>query len=1063
MSGFEIAGVALGAPAVVELLIKASIKGYHVFQSAQSTGTDIQRYQYELRVMCVELEEWANQLKLLGGDLGAILGMTSLRYRTTLDTLAMITSVFVEVDQLNKKYGITYENPDNHQIQNVRSPLPSPASVQNRTSWFYRTKPGSKTSVKATSVSTLVATSINSLPLLQRSGSNSPSDRINLLQTFSNEVNLDIQVTGLDEHINKLGITARQYHETLTTMQRYKWAFYNSDRLELLINDLKLYTSYLHKLTKTNFNSTVPTIHAQPSAPSNEFSVPFVPSHPLASNFCGRVEQLMIMESRLSLSEPTTKPRHQRVIINLHGMGGIGKSQLARYFVEVNKGSYTGILWVHAADPGTIDTSARRILKELIAHYATEYDGGPNFTTIARNLRIPGQIDSLGEPTGDAAQNPWRCIQNWMMREGNSQWCLVLDSVDTESDLCRAIELLPPCAYGHVIITSRIRVPDAEIITVPELDKASSITLLLGDKTGDVVSAERVAEMLGYLPIALSQAAAYVKKRGLGFTQYLDRLAGDRTRLLGAAHAKYPQGVFSCWKLSVDALMISNPNAIDLLRICSFLSPDGVPEELLNLGVDAIDWARNDKSRLDEAIDDLVIYSLGTRKSSSTTNGTQSFWIHPLVQLWARDSYFEANSVTLEEDKERLAELHARGARAAICLVGYSVREQSRSKTRKQSHWVYERENMPHFNLCTNRYITEWGVISKDEKDTKLASALSHLSMFKDRWGEHRAAIEILKITAQVYENMLPEDPSVEYDLLITRQNLNTTYLLWNWLNSDREDDDLCPNLEDICRDSEEALQRLKIIRPNDYVAIFFGETVLASYYQERGDFHEALEKYDHCLELWSRARAQTSELTRTPPTQNDYISLLHGYATVHYQLNEYDKAEKLYDQCIELSRENYELYSQGTHTTFYNAGMLKLERGKYLEARTCLIEGVKFAEEMFGLSHHLTLDLLRSLQKTYVYPSDLEEAEAIEKKIVEAEAALEPSGRLIGGNSMEFPKDSHPPDGGVVKSPTDLRTLPSKQPETTKTGHLQFRLISGLRNQLKSSIFSKRKSRRLP
>ncbi|KAF3187273.1 hypothetical protein TWF225_004423 [Orbilia oligospora] len=112
MSGFEIAGVVIGAPAVVELLIKTSIKGYHTFQSAQLAGSDFQRYQYELK--------------------------------TTLDTLAMITGMFAEVDQLNEKYGITCNSPDLHRISSVRSSPPETSKKGNRNSWISRIRFGSK-------------------------------------------------------------------------------------------------------------------------------------------------------------------------------------------------------------------------------------------------------------------------------------------------------------------------------------------------------------------------------------------------------------------------------------------------------------------------------------------------------------------------------------------------------------------------------------------------------------------------------------------------------------------------------------------------------------------------------------------------------------------------------------------------------------------------------------------------------------------------------------------------------------------------------------------------------
>ncbi|KAF3187272.1 hypothetical protein TWF225_004422 [Orbilia oligospora] len=373
----------------------------------------------------------------------------------------------------------------------------------------------------------------------------------------------------------ELETKARDYHNTLTMLQRYQWAIYNSSKLETLVNDLKLYTNYLHKLTKDYFKADM---LGQLLTPFSEFQVPFVPSHPLALKFCGRAEELLKMDDYLR------------------------KSQLARHFIEVNKDNYTAILWVHAADCRTIGTSSTRILKELIAHYATN--------SIATDLRIPGQIDSSGEPIGDVAENTWNYIQNWLAGQNNLSWCLVFDSVDTEPEIERLNNLIPCCTHGHVIITSRLRVRDhcAKIISVSGLDRSASIKLLLGDRKGDAIEAGKVSDALGHLPIALSQAAAYIVKRELNFTQCLKRLSDNCTRLLGTAYLKYTEGVFSCWKLSVEALMRSNPHAIDLLRLCSFLSPDGVSEELLHRGVEGIEWAQ-------DVVCGRIITDIPTRRS----------------------------------------------------------------------------------------------------------------------------------------------------------------------------------------------------------------------------------------------------------------------------------------------------------------------------------------------------------------------------------------------------------------------------------------------------------------
>ncbi|KAF3154584.1 hypothetical protein TWF569_011248 [Orbilia oligospora] len=218
-------------------------------------------------------------------------------------------------------------------------------------------------------------------------------------------------------------------------------------------------------------------------------------------------------------------------------------------------------------------------------------------------------------------------------------------------------------------------------------------------------AAEEVANKLGYLPVALSQAAAYVATTAFSLVKYLARLNENLSRYLGMKSEGYPEGVFSCWVLSVHIIMESNPHAIELLQLCSFLSPHGVSEELLYRVVGGIDWAQNDTSRLDEALDELVTYSLITRKSdsSSTSEEKESFWIHPLVQHREKNSYCKENIVVLEDNKERLAELRSVGARAAVRLVGWGVVGQAIDRQPKER--VYELANMAHLDLCINQYL----------------------------------------------------------------------------------------------------------------------------------------------------------------------------------------------------------------------------------------------------------------------------------------------------------------------------------------------------------------------
>ncbi|OJD15769.1 hypothetical protein ACJ73_08948 [Blastomyces percursus] len=261
------------------------------------------------------------------------------------------------------------------------------------------------------------------------------------------------------------------------------------------------------------------------------------------------LKEVNVLESIQEVLNPTLLEKNnrcRRTAVILQGIGGIGKTQTALEYIRHNRNMYRTVFWIDISNASTIDVSAKRIMDELISHYAKKYPGEERFGSIAADLQIPGRIDSQGQLRGNAAKSPWQCVRKWLARDANTGWCLVVDGINDEAD---------------------------------------------GDPK---TAAEQVTEMLGYLPLLpLTQAAAYIKKKALRLVQYLGRLRNNIVRLIGEKFLKYSGGVFSCWELSIQELVKSYAHAFDLLRLCSFLSPNGISVELLYRGLEAIEWAHN--------------------------------------------------------------------------------------------------------------------------------------------------------------------------------------------------------------------------------------------------------------------------------------------------------------------------------------------------------------------------------------------------------------------------------------------------------------------------------------
>ena len=81
----------------------------------------------------------------------------------------------------------------------------------------------------------------------------------------------------------------------------------------------------------------------------------------LETSFWGREDVLAIVEKTL---EPGLKP-HELRSIALYGLGGVGKTRIARQFSEVNKKNYHTILWIASDNFITMSQSFNQIEKLL--------------------------------------------------------------------------------------------------------------------------------------------------------------------------------------------------------------------------------------------------------------------------------------------------------------------------------------------------------------------------------------------------------------------------------------------------------------------------------------------------------------------------------------------------------------------------------------------------------------------------------------------------------------------------------------------------------------------------
>lgn len=299
-------------------------------------------------------------------------------------------------------------------------------------------------------------------------------------------------------------------------------------------------------------------------------------------------------------------------VVTLHGMSGVGKTQLAAEYVYRFGSEYDVVWWVNAEKRVTYRRRLAELAPQLGLTTGAEY--GERLRAVRDSLR-------RGEPFG--------------------RWLLILDGADEPDQIYDLV----PTGPGHVLITSRNpewSEHNSKLLEVPVYARDESVAFIRRRAPRlNEPEADQLAEALEDLPLLLDQTAGWLNDSDLSVEEYIALLDGGIDQDVVKISADFPVAFQTAWSILLNKLRDTVPESVDLLRLCTFFAPgfipvrllkemphDQLPEQIAGLLNDPLLWNR--------AINQLRQYSVVRLEShesagDETTSSGESLYLHRMV------------------------------------------------------------------------------------------------------------------------------------------------------------------------------------------------------------------------------------------------------------------------------------------------------------------------------------------------------------------------------------------------------------------------------------------------
>lgn len=624
--------------------------------------------------------------------------------------------------------------------------------------------------------------------------------------------------------------------------------------------------------------------------------------------FTGRHDLLQRLHKALVTGESVAITQQ-----SLTGLGGIGKTQTAVEYAYHFAHMYNAVLWVRADSPELLNAEFAALTSPLCLQE----------TVIANQ------------------QQAINVVKGWL--QTHTSWLVIFDNVEDVDILPR---FLPTQRYGSVLITTRLRIKKKHIetLSIEKLTHEQSIKFLFRrihllnekDELSNITEVEQRAAkhlcaLLDGLPLALEQAAAYIDKNECSIAEYLVLFRAYRSSLLAWHNEdeEYPYTVATTWNLSFQKLEKANAASADILRVCAFLHPDAIPEELFQKGGEYLSphlRVIND-FQLKLLIEPLLSLSLVQRERENRT-----LLIHRLVQV-----------VLQEQMSKDVADEWARRVIRALNAI---------FPAGDFASWAMCERYFPHVQMCI-ALIEQKNILIPES-----VALLNRAGYYLKERSRYNEAASLLKLVLDMSERLFGSEHLRTADAL---HNLAATY-------------------RELCRHDEARplYEKALSIRQKN---LSMQHPDMARTYTELADFHVQIKEFSTAEQYYRQAHTMY-EVT-LGPEHLETLRNLNMLAELLVYVTRIDEAEQIIYSILKIQVRTLGVEHLETINSLHNIGFIYGKKGHYEDSVQLLWITLAMNQQQLGIYHRFVGTNLHNIAHVYRMLKCYNEAEVLWQRVL--------------------------------------------------------------------------------